>query len=95
MGTLSDNQFSKIIRNPQFANSLHYRNPYQPSEYVTAISSVGSILADYDYDRNFPVYGFGAKLPPTRQVSHCFPLNGNWSNVSFCDDVIMTSFSLK
>jgi len=72
--------FTASNGNPQFANSLHYRNPYQANEYVTAISSVGSILADYDYDKNFPVYGFGAKLPPTRQVSHCFPLNGNWNN---------------
>lgn len=62
---------------------MHYRNPYQPNEYVKSIQSVGSILADYDTDRNFPVYGFGAKIPPTREISHCFPLNGNWSNVCF------------
>jgi hypothetical protein len=28
----------------------------------------------YDHDRMFPVYGFGAKIPPRMEVSHCFPL---------------------
>jgi hypothetical protein len=74
-------------------SSLHYRNPYQPNEYekglkcvhllmtvCTAIQAVGSILAYYDSDKMFPVYGFGAKIPPYWNVSHCFPLNGNPSN---------------
>lgn len=39
--------------------------------------AVGEILAAYDSDNLFPVYGFGAKLPPTMQVSHLFPLTGN------------------
>jgi len=72
--------FTASNGNPALPNSLHYNNPYAPNEYVKAILSAGSILADYDYDRNFPVYGFGAKLPPAWQVSHCFPLNGNWQN---------------
>ncbi len=28
----------------------------------------------YDHDKMFPVYGFGAKIPPNATVSHCFPL---------------------
>ncbi len=34
--------------------------------------AVGDILCPYDSDNNFPVYGFGAKLPPAGTVSHCF-----------------------
>eukprot|EP00727_Mastigamoeba_balamuthi_P003340 m51a1_g13002 hypothetical protein (232) ;mRNA; r:2035-2865 len=48
--------------------------------YVQAIRSVGEILAYYDRDQMFPVYGFGAQLPPTGAVSHCFALNGNPTN---------------
>lgn len=52
-------EFSLIVlhRNPQFSNSLHFNSPnaYQPNDYVRAITSVGSILADYDSDKNFPV----------------------------------------
>eukprot|EP00824_Muranothrix_gubernata_P012589 TRINITY_DN2667_c0_g2_i1.p1 TRINITY_DN2667_c0_g2~~TRINITY_DN2667_c0_g2_i1.p1 ORF type:complete len:448 (-),score=69.68 TRINITY_DN2667_c0_g2_i1:54-1313(-) len=57
--------------------SLHYRDPHRPNQYHSAIESVGSILSSYDTDQKFPVFGFGAKLPTTGRVSHCFPLNGN------------------
>ena len=42
-----------------------------------AIRTVGSVLAPYDTDQRYPCFGFGAKLPPYSQVSHCFALNGN------------------
>ena len=45
-----------------------------------AIRSVGSVLAPYDSDQSYPCFGFGAKVPPTFQVSHCFALNGNEQN---------------
>ncbi len=41
---------------------------------------MGLVLESYDKDRNYPTYGFGAILPPASNVSHCFPLNGNFSN---------------
>ncbi len=44
---------------------------------MQAIRSVGSILAPYDSDQLIPVFGFGARLPPNGEVSHCFPLNFN------------------
>ncbi len=52
----------------------------QSNEYQKAIMAVGEILLPYDSDGMIPVYGFGAKLPPLWEVSHCFPLNGNPSN---------------
>ena len=50
------------------------------NDYVTAIKSVASVLAPYDYDQQFPVYGFGAKFRYNGEVSHCFPLNFNPQN---------------
>ena len=42
-----------------------------------AIRSVGSVLAPYDTNQRYHCFGFGAKVPPHYQVSHCFALNGN------------------
>mmetsp|Transcript_5817 Transcript_5817/g.8144 ORF Transcript_5817/g.8144 Transcript_5817/m.8144 type:complete len:557 (-) Transcript_5817:49-1719(-) len=72
--------FTASNGDPRTPNSLHAINPFNPNEYERAILAVGNILACYDYDNMFPVYGFGAKIPPSFQVSHCFALNGNPSN---------------
>lgn len=45
-----------------------------------AIKSVASVLATYDSNQKFPVFGFGAKAPELGGVSHCFPLNMNPDN---------------
>ena len=39
-----------------------------------ALKAVGEIIQDYDSDKLFPAYGFGAKLPPEGRISHQFPL---------------------
>jgi Copine len=39
---------------------------------------VGGILENYDYDKSFPVYGFGG-IPKHMQqntTNHCFAMNG-------------------
>ena len=45
------------------------------------MKSVGDILQYYDTDKQFPLFGFGAKLPTNSRgsagASHCFALNGN------------------
>ena len=41
--------------NPVFPTSLHYMNPYEPNEYMKAITAVGNVLASYDSDKQFPV----------------------------------------
>ena len=33
---------------PQQPTSLHYMNPYQPNEYMQALTTVGSICEQYD-----------------------------------------------
>lgn len=62
--------------NPNDPRSLHYKDPSgRPNQYVTAITSVGEIIQDYDYDKQFPALGFGARVPPRFDVSHEFYLN--------------------
>jgi len=63
--------------NPAEKDSLHYLDMAK-NEYLQAIKSVGSILQYYDSDKQLPVYGFGATVPPeTNKASHCFALNGD------------------
>lgn len=58
--------------------SLHYLNHQtQSNTYTQAINAVLGILENYDHDKMFPVYGFGAKIPQKDEVTHCFALNGN------------------
>jgi len=67
--------FTASNKDPNNPASLHYRNPNAYNEYQQAIYSVSRILEVYSKDKQFPVYGFGAKV--NNRVSHCFPLNGN------------------
>jgi hypothetical protein len=57
---------------------LHHADPRYPNDYIKAIESCRNI-AEYDYDRLFPVYGFGAKPNGSSEVNHCF-------NINFKDD---------
>ena len=61
--------------NPASMDSLHYMDPHRPNQYSSAIINVGNVVQDYDTDKMFPVFGFGAKIPPNGQVSHMFPCN--------------------
>ncbi|XP_007250440.2 copine-3 isoform X2 [Astyanax mexicanus] len=71
---------------PRSPDSLHYISPNGVNEYLSAIWSVGLVVQDYDSDKMFPAFGFGAQIPPQWQVSHEFPLNFNPSN-PFCSGV--------
>uniref|UniRef100_A0A8D0CFZ1 Copine III n=1 Tax=Scleropages formosus TaxID=113540 RepID=A0A8D0CFZ1_SCLFO len=80
---------------PRSPDSLHYISPQGINEYLAAIWAVGMVIQDYDSDKMFPAFGFGAQIPPTwqscstaygicvPQVSHEFPLNFNPAN-PFC-----------
>jgi len=47
---------------PHNSNSLHYiGNSSRLNEYQRSISEIGVILESYDWDRSFPVWGFGEK----------------------------------
>lgn len=67
--------------------SLHYLSDGSDgnsdgNQYQQVIGAVGSILEKYNYEKSFPVYGFGGT--PTfmgeTKISHCFPLNGDDQN---------------
>jgi hypothetical protein len=74
---------------PQHPNSLHYFYGPEPNQYEQAIRSCGGIVAYYDYDGLFPVYGFGGRLPNTTFVNHCFHVNLNEDpNVAGVDGII-------
>ncbi|XP_067402962.1 copine-1 isoform X1 [Emydura macquarii macquarii] len=53
---------------PKSPDSLHYISPNGINEYLTAIWSVGNVVQDYDTDKLFPAFGFGAQVPPNWQV---------------------------
>uniref|UniRef100_A0A8C6M1R7 Copine-3 n=1 Tax=Nothobranchius furzeri TaxID=105023 RepID=A0A8C6M1R7_NOTFU len=54
---------------PRSPNSLHYMSPDGLNQYLSALWSVGQVIQDYDSDKLFPAFGFGAKLPPDFQVN--------------------------
>ncbi|XP_013913952.1 PREDICTED: copine-4 isoform X3 [Thamnophis sirtalis] len=72
--------FTASNGDPRNSCSLHYIHPYQPNEYLKALVAVGEICQDYDSDKMFPVYGFGARIPPDYKVSHDFAINFNEDN---------------
>jgi hypothetical protein len=61
--------------NPTDPKSLHYLGDSKGSAYERAIASCGKIVAFYDYDQKFPLFGFGGYPPGQNVVSHCFNLN--------------------
>jgi hypothetical protein len=73
--------FTASNGDPAHTTSLHYRNPYQPNAYQQAIAAVGTVLLEYDTDKLVAAYGFGGRIPPKNEVSHCFPLTFNLAQV--------------
>ena len=78
--------------NPSQQSSLHYNNPYQPNDYIKALTSVGQICQDYDTDKWFPSFGFGARIPPDMKVSHQFALNGTANPNCYMVDGIIQAY---
>jgi len=65
--------FTASNGDPREPGTPHYFHPPESMEwndYEKAIFAVGSILAKYDTDQRFPVWGFGAKY--NNVVRHCF-----------------------
>ncbi|XP_012891110.1 PREDICTED: copine-7 [Dipodomys ordii] len=69
--------FTASNGDPRNSCSLHHINPYQPNEYLQALVAVGEVCQDYDSDKRFSALGFGARIPPTYEVSHDFAINFN------------------
>lgn len=88
IGLITAIDFTGSNGDPRDARSLHYNNPNPEHQnpYEIAIRAVGDVLVPYDRDGMVPSYGYGAELPPTGVVSHCFALNGQPAN-PFCPGV--------
>ena len=69
--------YTSSNKQPSDPSSLHYQDLENgtPNQYEQAIRSCGSIIAHYDFDKKFPVLGFGGILPSTGETSHCFNVN--------------------
>ena len=74
---------------PTHLNSLHYISK-DLNQYEKAIRACGDIVAYYDYDQLFPVYGYGFKFKTSNSVLHCYPINENPQdpNINTIDGVL-------
>jgi hypothetical protein len=61
--------------NPNHVGSLHELNEYSDNPYEKAIKCCIEIIGEYDTDKIYPCFGYGAILPNQKEVSHCFNLN--------------------
>ena len=89
--------FTKSNGDPSLPTSLHYTNPdpeggYYMNAYEEVITSIGSILQNYDTDKMFPVFGFGGKirLPDgtLTPAQHCFPVYGGGLEVHGIEGIL-------
>ncbi|CAE7302422.1 Cpne9 [Symbiodinium sp. KB8] len=63
--------------NPKSMHSVV--NMDEETAYSTAIRALGEVMSVYDNDKCYPIYGFGAKIPPSHSVvSNCFALTGDF-----------------
>ena len=81
---------------PDDIGTLHCRRPDAPERnpYERAILSCARIMANYDYDQLFPVYGFGAVIKGQRQPSMCFNINfKDDPNIQYVDNIMKEYYS--
>lgn len=82
--------FTQSNGEPNSPKSLHYQPDHGmssgPNPYEAAIQSVGNLLSAYSSDPSIAGFGFGAKLPPNGEISHCFSLTGD-PNAPLCGNV--------
>lgn len=62
--------FTSSNGDPANPKSLHFRSPGTRNAYESAISKIGNIIQEYDSDKCFPMFGFGAKIGIDRKL--CF-----------------------
>ena len=64
---------------PLDMNTLHYILDNEPNDYEKVIRSIGNILSNYNNEKLYPVYGFGAILESSlyNEASMCFNVNFN------------------
>jgi hypothetical protein len=70
---------------PRKEESLHHFKKNGMNMYQTAISKICTILAEYDSDQKYPVWGFGAKRDG--KLSQCFRV-GEQEEVDGVDGIL-------
>ena len=72
--------------------SLHYiDDPEKPNPYECCLRTFSELVGAYDFERKFPMLGFGGVIPSTGETSHCFPVNlTNNDYVYGVDEIIKT-----
>ena len=89
--------YTKSNLPPNDPNSNHYINSSDPNDYEMAIKSCCKVLAPYDDDQLFPVYGFGG-IPKilngkqNNEVSHCFNINFQENSEIYGVDNILKAY---
>ena len=80
--------FTSSNLSPDDPNSLHYLGGGM-NDYELAIRACGTIVAYYDYNQLFPLYGFGAIVNGETKPNMCFHVNFQDNpNVYTIDNVI-------
>lgn len=74
-GLITGIDFTSSNGNQMHPSSRHFLHSGAPNEYEAAMRTVGNMLASYSSDDRIPAFGFGAKIGPNQQVSHCFPVS--------------------
>lgn len=83
--------FTSSNGDPRRPGTWHYVGPQgthvAPNEYEAAMRTVANMLSSYSSDKRIPAYGFGANLPPSYTISHCFPVSEDELGQPICDGV--------
>jgi len=76
MGAIDFTYSNGAVSSPK---SLHFLDKGNNNQYTRCLRAVTTILDQYDSDKKYPFFGFGAipEFMKETEVSHCFPLNGN------------------
>ena len=82
--------FTQSNRPTDDPKSLHcLLKEKRPNPYERAILSCAKILEYYDYDKLFPVYGFGAVIKGRYKTSMCFNINFKEDpNIQYIENII-------
>jgi len=72
--------FTRSNGGPEHDTSHHRFGGKGANDYVCAMRMVAEVMEQYDEDKRHPIYGFGARLPPSFQdaTSDCFACNGDF-----------------
>ena len=82
---------------PDDEDTLHCRLPNMKKRnpYERAILSCANIMANYDFDQLFPVYGFGAVIKGHKNPSMCFNINFQEDpNIQFVDNIMKEYYAV-